>query len=571
MHLQHLRTLLWLRWRLTRNQWSRGGQVNAVLSLIATMVGLALAAVGGVGGVLAGALGLAHATPMVSMLVWDGLVIGFLFVWMLGLVTEIQRSEVIDPSRLMHLPISLRDVFILNYLASHMCLSLAIWVPLTLGLTLGLAFGRGAHMLWLVPSILAFFFMVTAWTYCLRGWLAALMVNQRRRRAVVMGLTMFVIVLAQLPNLVVNLWHDNGTKPGQHATHNAMEPARFMQGFTLANRYAPPLWLPQGAEALQAGRVWPGLLGAAGMGLLGLLGLARAYRVTRGFYQGAGARKAVPLPAAVKAVRARGRLLVERSLPLVPEPAAAIAFANLRSMLRAPEIKMALLTNVVIFAILGAGIFLRHGLTIPAAGRPFVAVAATYLTLLGLVQLLFNQFGYDRDGFRALVLLPALRWHIMLGKNLALLAVGLPVFAILLALLAVSAHLGGAALFQAVVSFVAAFLAMCVLGNWLSILTPYRIAAGSLKATKAKASSQFLVVLVTMCMPVLLAPLLVPPLLGYLCSEFTKIPAGPVVVVSAVGLLALSAALYGFTLKPLGRMLQRREQRILQSVTQEVE
>jgi hypothetical protein len=36
-------------------------------------------------------------------------------------------------------------------------------------------------------------------------------------------------------------------------------------------------------------------------------------------------------------------------------------------------------------------------------------------------------------------------------------------------------------------------------------------------------------------------------------------------------LFALSALLYCLTLKPLGRLLQRREQRILQIVTSEVE
>ena len=53
---------------------------------------------------------------------------------------------------------------------------------LALGLAAGLVVGRGPAMGLLVPLVLAFFFMITAWTYCLRGWLASLMVNQRRRR-----------------------------------------------------------------------------------------------------------------------------------------------------------------------------------------------------------------------------------------------------------------------------------------------------------------------------------------------------------------------------------------------------
>ena len=38
MNLSHFRTLIWLRWRLTRNQWRRTGQLNTVIMLIAVVV-----------------------------------------------------------------------------------------------------------------------------------------------------------------------------------------------------------------------------------------------------------------------------------------------------------------------------------------------------------------------------------------------------------------------------------------------------------------------------------------------------------------------------------------------------
>ena len=59
-------------------------------------------------------------------------------------------------------------------------------------------------MLLLLPLVLGFVFMITAWTYCLRGWLAALMVNKRRRRTVIVWVTMVFVLLCQLPNLVFN-------------------------------------------------------------------------------------------------------------------------------------------------------------------------------------------------------------------------------------------------------------------------------------------------------------------------------------------------------------------------------
>ena len=44
----------------------------------------------------------------------------FLFFWLIGLIVEIQRSETIDLPKLLHLPVALGRVFVLNYVASHL-------------------------------------------------------------------------------------------------------------------------------------------------------------------------------------------------------------------------------------------------------------------------------------------------------------------------------------------------------------------------------------------------------------------------------------------------------------------
>ena len=54
--MSQLRTILWLRWRLTRNQWTRSGKLNALVTMVvAVVLGLAGAA-GGIAGLLVGAL-----------------------------------------------------------------------------------------------------------------------------------------------------------------------------------------------------------------------------------------------------------------------------------------------------------------------------------------------------------------------------------------------------------------------------------------------------------------------------------------------------------------------------------
>src|SRR5437868_9011231 len=100
MNWTQLKTILWLRWRLNRNQWRRRGTFNAVLSALAIVIGAGAAVTGLTGGFLLGFFLLAKASPDMVLIMWDGVVGVFLFLWMLGVLTELQRSETIDLGRL---------------------------------------------------------------------------------------------------------------------------------------------------------------------------------------------------------------------------------------------------------------------------------------------------------------------------------------------------------------------------------------------------------------------------------------------------------------------------------------
>src|SRR5262249_39278754 len=119
-------------------------------------------------------------------------------------------------------------------------------------------------------------------------------------------------------------------------------------------------------------------------------------------------------------------LLVERQLPGLSEQAAAIAVSGVRGLLRAPEAKMMLLTPVLMLVIFGS-MFLARRTVPPEAVRPLIAAGAMAMILLSMGQLIGNQFGFDRGGFRVFVLCAARRGDILLGKNLAFapLALGL--------------------------------------------------------------------------------------------------------------------------------------------------
>lgn len=93
MNWDQLRAILWLRWRLSRNQFLRGGTLNAVLAVVITVLmalGACSAAVGGVaGGWAAGA----KAQPDIILIIFDAIIFVFMLFWGTGLMVEIQRSE----------------------------------------------------------------------------------------------------------------------------------------------------------------------------------------------------------------------------------------------------------------------------------------------------------------------------------------------------------------------------------------------------------------------------------------------------------------------------------------------
>ncbi len=572
MRFELLKTILWLRWRLTRNQARKAGRVMQIFFVVLTgLAGLAVFGAG-VGGFLLGWGPLTTIPLNALMLVIDAIVLGFLFFWVLGILTEIQRAESIDLQRLLHLPVTLKDVFIVNFIASHFTLGVFLAVPLFVGLTAGLAFARDLRLLILLPLYLCFLFLISAWTYCLRGWLVRLMVNPRRRRTIVIVLTMVVVLGAQAPNLFFNVFHRRGPgrdqDPGAAMQRNwdqlqaALKPAHYL---------APPLWVGWGATRAADGNGWPAL-GAVVICLAGgVAGLSRAYRSTLSFYRGEG--KAGPAKEPGPALGEVGAIPrpLEGTLPLVPADVSAATLAFWRSMLRAPEFKMAMLGPVImlgIFAVIFMGRASDEGMRRFA---PLAAIGLTVFSFSGVLQVAFNQFGWDRTGFRALVLLPTTRPRILLAKNLAcgavMLVLGLSVYVALALFMGVRLieHLAGW------LQVVTATIMLCAMGNVLSIVMPVRISAGSLKPTKMPVRVVIVMMLCSILLPVYMIPVLVGPGLGLLADFVGSVPGRWVNLGCSVLVLAVVATAYALTLKPTGRLLWEREQRILDTVTAEIE
>lgn len=607
---QHLQAVIWLRRRLLANQWVRGGRLNAALMSVFGVAASLMAILLCVGAFALGMLAIPHTEPVHLLYAWDALVVAFLFFWGVGLLADLQRTEPLSLAKFLHLPVSIQGAFLINYLSSWVSLCLLVFVPVFVGFALALVWVGGLRQLIVFPLLAAFVLMVTAVTYQFQGWLASLMTNPRRRRAVVVGATVVLILLAQLPNLAnmrrVENFHRRQTEQArqqaeedsqlqravaqreidveeyqrraneqmherQRAAQEAfLETAAWWKNKTrLANVAVPFGWLPLGVMAAAEGNLLPGILGCMGLGSIGGFSLWRAYRTTLAMYRGAftaGSSRAATSVARSRDVRPAVNRLEARLWGL-SEPVAAVALAGFRSLVRAPEAKMMLLTPVIMILFFGS-LLLNAPRDLPVAFRPLPALGAILFALMGLQGLMANQFGFDRDGFRVFVLSAVPRRDILLGKNLAFAPLALVMVVISAAAVQVMTPLRLDHLAALVPQFATMYLMFCLLMNLLSIYAPLPIAAGSLKPASLRMGAVFLhTAAIFVFFPVTQTPTLVPLAIEALLVQQGWTPGSPIWLVLALAECAAIIWLYLRALNWQGRLLQKREQRILETIT----
>ena len=613
MNWQHFQAFVWLRWRMMVNQWRRAGAFNAVLMMVIAVGAVVVAVPLLIGSFAMGVNAIPKGTPMHLLYVWDGLIVAFLFTWMIGLITELQRSEPLSLSKFLHLPVSVKSAFLINYFSSLLRLSLIFFVPMMLGYSLALVFVKGAMLLTVLPALAAFLLMVTALTYQFQGWLSSLMSNPRRRRLVVVAVTVIFVLGAQLPSLLssnvapfltsqaeqlrqltkemdeLNRAFQANEVDGKEFTRRLEElvdhaelatkqadselPEQVEGSALLANLVLPIGWLPLGVKGAAEGRLIPALLGILGMTLIGSASLWRAYRTTVGVYQGqATVRGSQPSSRVASTPAGLGKtrtLLLERRIPGLSEPVTAIALGGLRSLLCSPEAKMMLLSPLIMAVIFGTMLLRRSGLqNVSDWIRPLFGVGAMFVVLFGVLQLMSNQFGFDRGGFRIFVLSAASRRDILLGKNLAFAPFVAGMALVLLVAVQVFVPMRVDHFLAMFPQFVSMFLLFCLLTNLLSIYAPIYITAGALRHSKPKMS----VVLSQLLTFVILFPLtqvltLLPLGIEVLIKSQGWIPQVPVYLILSLLQCALVVLIYRLLLSWQGGLFQSREQQIVEIVT----
>jgi hypothetical protein len=352
------------------------------------------------------------------------------------------------------------------------------------------------------------------------------MENKRRRRTIVTLLTVSVVLIFQLPNLLTfgrfggpppKAVQEERSKADRLLASHRIDRAEYERQIDLigkrygvqnrrsgaerledverygrlVNMIVPVGWLPYGALTSVEGRILPSLLAAFGLALIGMASLKRSYATTMRLYTGTfTSRKPRPVTAEVRQehVVSLPAVFMEKQIPWISEQASAITAACFRSLVRAPEAKMMLLTPIIFLLVFGST-FLRVHSNPSELLRPIMAAAVMGMILLGLTQLAGNQFGFDRNGFRVFVLAGASRKDILLGKNLALLPFAMGLGTIGTCVLQIAYPMQIDHFMAAMVQMVSMYLIFCFVMNFLSILAPVAIASGSLRPARPKGMS----------------------------------------------------------------------------------
>jgi ABC-2 type transport system permease protein len=185
-----------------------------------------------------------------------------------------------------------------------------------------------------------------------------------------------------------------------------------------------------------------------------------------------------------------------------------------------------------------------------------------------MVQMMTNQFGFDRDGFRVFVLSPASRRDVLLGKNLAFAPMAMAIGAVVLVVVEFLCPLRLDHLLTMLPQYLSMFLVFCILSNLVSIYAPSHVAPGSLRPANPKLTSILLqTVVIGMMFPLTQAVILVPLGVEYLLRFFGWGNRVPIYLLLSLVECALVVFMYYLALIWQGELLQAREQRILECVT----
>lgn len=555
---------------LLRRRWHRLGPTMKSLGALLVALSAVLAAGAFLSAFLLGFFLLPNATPVGVLMAWDGVLLAFLFFRVWGMATDLRVDDVLSIQNLLHLPLAPSDVFILNAIALHLQPSPLIFGAAFLGLSLASIFALGPGHAILLPLALASFWCVIALTRQLQTFLAALMVNKRRRGTIVAVSFIVAMLLIQAPNIYLQLELRYARDRMDSAPTERVEPSdagEASQRLLVTNLALPPGWLAYGAYQAKQDRYWPAAAGT--LGLLAIVGwsLRRSYRSALRVYRRTERRRDSRSVWQASSPGIRPRRITEAYWRVFPVVTATVGRSSLRQWIRSPQGKHALLAPIIVLLFVAFAALQYEEIS---RAQPYLGLGLAAIWLLAPIAFASNVFGWDRGGFRVLLAADPPRHLVLLGKNLGLIpmSLGPGIVALVVAQLLWPQP---ATHFLASQAQLTVFcLVLFMIGNHFSITAPWAASFMSLKQRGEAMASNLGALIVT----AFTVGAVMLGIAGLLALERLAADAGwptPLYLIFSAVELGLAAVWYRHVLQHQAETLPAAEERILEAINTPVD
>lgn len=553
--MQYLQALAILQFHLMRHSIT-GGKLVAyfILGVVATGV---LFFAGGLAWILyyLGATWFPRQPHDLILVALNLLLLIYLVGWFWGLAMEVQRSDVLDVRKMLYFPVPLWMINAINFLLSLPGITSMLYAAGTLGLMIGIFQATGGGLFPGLSAAAAFFFVASAWAYCLRGFMTVWMENKRRRRMLMSILPLFFMAAGFLPMILTNTLGQGGTS--REVLQWLLEPDNFVW-VERCSRVLPTGWFALALHRVITGD-GPFFAPLAALLAFGSVGYYLGYRLTlrycfasnAGEARGTGKGKArTPFTA--------------MHIPGLSGETAALALAAFLSFTRHPQMRTMLLAPFGMLILLAVAnsraiVFGQElGLPVIVIIWPFFMFSAFF----------FNLFGMDARSFRAIMMLPIPRHRVFLAYHLALLPLAGGMGLVFALLGAWFFSLKATTIVVCVLQVAQLFLLFSLAGSFVSIFSPSTMGRNMMRGQHSRS------LLMGLLMPLVVALLVLPTsaclLIDGIASRwgFIDFPAG---LVLSVALMILTLVAYPVVLKQAGDLLLIREQRILATLQKTAE
>ena len=477
IHPAHVRTLLWLRFKLTLRRYTRGwqqlvGLIFGLLFLIPTAGGLALVT----------ALGYTQLSRPAAVQLLFAAVTALFILWALLPLLQYSLNEGLDVTKLQIFPLTRGEQMISLVLATFLDIGILFILALYVAVFIGWSASPAAAIVTVVALVLAYVHTV-GFSQLILAALMGLLRSRRFRDLTVILFAIIGSICSLSGQIFPRIFASSVPGPSSITT----DPNAALASLHLDQllRWTPPGMAVQAIVNADRGDylgALPWLLGS--LVLVPLLLYVWAVVLDRGITNAetAGAassrRRRAPVAITVEGARpAAAPVAISRRPRTVSRVALSIARKDVRYLWRDPQLKAALISvliaSFVVLASTVLGVGSSDGYGSPSSIGPGAVFFAPLSSLIVVLSFGLNSLGMERQGLQTLFLFPVKPLDILWGKNIFVGSLA-GVIALTLTLIAAAVTGGWTYVPLALAATAAAILVMLGCGNVTSVLFPFR-------------------------------------------------------------------------------------------------